>query len=433
MAKESFGTVAKRRLLGLAYLVVLAGLVSLSVAAYNKAFTPVDMVTLHTDHTGNQLLNQSDVKIRGIIVGSVRSVKSTGDGAMIKIALQPGRTKIIPSNVSAQILPKTLFGEQYVSLVIPPDPVGHIRAGDTIPQDRSEVALETERVLGDFLPLIQAVRPAELNATLTAVATALSGRGAMLGNTLKNLDAYLRQINPQVPQLVDDLSKLGNLSDELNKAAPDLVATLNNFQTGARTVIDKKAALDQILTQADATSNLFNSFLQENQTRLITIVSTTDSIYRLLNQYSPEFGCMLTGLSKYFDRANKGITHNQIQLSAQLYIATPNYGAYKPENKPFYVTGVGPNCLGIPNPQVPFVVPGPLRCISDGATVSGDKSCETQNAVSGRDQQAVGSAAENAQVNTILATGLNTTPDKVPGVATLLLAPSLRGQVVTVK
>jgi phospholipid/cholesterol/gamma-HCH transport system substrate-binding protein len=433
MAKESFATIAKRRLLGLAFIVVLIGLVTLSVAFYNKAFTPVTMVTLRTDHTGNQLLKESDVKERGIIVGSVRSVHSTGDGAIIKLAIQPGRTKIIPANVSAQILPKTLFGEQYVSLVIPPDPVGQIKKGDTIPQDRSAVALETERVLGDFLPLLQAVKPAELNATLTAVATALTGRGTELGNTLKNMDAYLRQFNPAIPKLVDDLKNLGNLSDELVKATPDLIATLDNFQTGARTVIDKKAALDQILTQADATSNLFNSFLQENQSRLITIVSTSDSIYRLLNQYSPEYGCMLEGLSKYFDRANKGITHHQIQLSAQLYLATPNYGAYTPANKPFYLTGVGPNCLGIPNPQVPFVVPGPLRCVSDGATVSGDASCDVQNKISGRDQQSVGSAAETAQVNTILASTLDTTPDNVPGVATLLLAPSLRGQVVTVK
>ena len=60
MAKESFATIAKRRLLGLTYLVVLAGLVALSIAAYNKAFTSTVTVKLQTDHTGNQLLDGSD-------------------------------------------------------------------------------------------------------------------------------------------------------------------------------------------------------------------------------------------------------------------------------------------------------------------------------------------------------------------------------------
>ena len=76
--------------------------------------------------------------------------------------------------MSAQILPKTLFGEQYVSLVDAGGPrCGITRAGDTIPQDRSKGALETQKVLGDILPLLTAVSPAELNATLTALAEAL--------------------------------------------------------------------------------------------------------------------------------------------------------------------------------------------------------------------------------------------------------------------
>ncbi|MDT4936792.1 MAG: phospholipid/cholesterol/gamma-HCH transport system substrate-binding protein [Pseudonocardiales bacterium] len=433
MARESFGTIARRRLLGLTFLVVLAGLVALSVAVYNKAFTPVVTVHLKTDHTGNQLLEGSDVKARGVIVGSVKKVKSTGDGATVTLAIEPGRRKLIPADVQAQILPKTLFGEQFVALIIRQgDDSGAIQAGATIAQDRSSVALETERVLGDLLPLIQAVQPAELNATLTAMATALKGRGAELGYTLTHMDSYLKSFNPSVKQLVDDLKQLGQFSDQLNAAAPDLLATLDNFETGARTVIQKQSALDSILTQADTTSNLLTSFLSENASRLITIVDTTDSIYTLLNQYTPEYGCMLHGLAKYFDRANLGIVHHQIQLSAQLYIAQSNYGAYHPGNEPVYITGVGPVCFGIPNPPVPFVVPSKYRCLNDGANLTAD-NCAAKNAVNGRDQQAIGSAAENAEVNSLLASAFDTTPNKVPGVATLLLAPSLRGQVVTVK
>jgi|SRR5579859_1166661 len=433
MAKESLATVARRRLLGLGFIVVLAGLVTLSVAFYNKAFTPTVKVTLDADHTGNQLLVGSDVKARGLIVGSVTAVHANGDGARITLALHPEQRHLIPSDTTAQILPKTLFGEQYVSLVFPDgDNAAAIAGGATIPQDRSAEALETERVLGDFLPLLQAVQPAQLNATLTALANALAGNGQTLGETLTQMDTYLGQFNPAVDKLVSDLSKLGTLSDNLNAAAPDLVATLQNFQTGARTVIDKQAALDQVLTQADATSNLFNSFLAENASRLVTVVSTSDSIYRLLDEYTPEYGCMIHGLATYFDRANKGIVHHQIQLSAQLWLAPSNYGAYHPGNEPFNITGVGPVCFGLPNPPVPFVVPGPYRCLYDGAYLTAD-NCAAKNKVNGRDQQAIGTAADTATVNTVIATALNTTPNDVPGIATLLVAPSLRGQVVTIK
>ena len=433
MAKESLATVSRRRLLGVTYLVVLALLVWVSIEVYNKAWVSMDRLTLQTDHTGNQLLPGSDVKARGIIVGSVKKVKSKGDGAIITLEITPSRRKLIPSDVTAQILPKTLFGEQYVSLIIPDDDAaGPIKVGATIPQDRSTTALETERVLGDLLPLLQAVKPADLNATLTAMATALKGRGTQLGQTLDTMDQYLRRFNPQVDTLVDDVKKLGDFSEQLNIAAPDLLQTLNNFQTGARTILQKQAALSAILDQADSTARLLNSFLTENASRLITVVSTSDSIYRLLDEYTPEYSCMIHGLATYYDRANKGIQHNQIQLNAQLYIATKNTGAYVPGNQPTYLTGVGPQCYGLPNPAVPFVVPAKYRCLNDGAYVTAD-NCAARASVSGEDQVAVQSGVENAEVNAILAPALGTTPNNVPGVARLLLAPSLRGQVVTVK
>ncbi|MDT4909089.1 MAG: phospholipid/cholesterol/gamma-HCH transport system substrate-binding protein, partial [Pseudonocardiales bacterium] len=224
MARESFAAVARRRLYGVGFICMIVALIALSIAFYNKTFTKVVTVTLKTDHTGNQLIKASDVKERGIIVGTVRKVRSQGEGAIITLALDPSRASIIPSNVSAQILPKTLFGEQYVALQLPENPARHIKNGDVIPQDRSKAALEISTVLGDILPLLQAVKPAELNATLTALATALKGRGEQLGQTLVHLDRYLTALNPEVPQLVDDLKKLGQVAVQFNDAAPDVIA-----------------------------------------------------------------------------------------------------------------------------------------------------------------------------------------------------------------
>jgi phospholipid/cholesterol/gamma-HCH transport system substrate-binding protein len=53
--------VIRRRLLGVLLLALVAALVTLSIAVYNKVFTKVVLVKLETDHTGNQLLTHSDV------------------------------------------------------------------------------------------------------------------------------------------------------------------------------------------------------------------------------------------------------------------------------------------------------------------------------------------------------------------------------------
>src|SRR3954467_13859407 len=111
------GTAQLRRVVtGFRFLVALAGLVGLSIAMYTKAFTPVTMVDLKADRIGNQLSVHGDVKLRGLRVGEVRSVSSSGDGATIRIAIDKSKTELVPADVSARLLPKTLFGEKEVNL-----------------------------------------------------------------------------------------------------------------------------------------------------------------------------------------------------------------------------------------------------------------------------------------------------------------------------
>ena len=62
-----------------------------------------------------------------------------------------------------------------------------------IPADRVETNVELNRILAELFPLLRAVRPADLNATLNALATALGGRGEELGQTLDKLGRLPRR------------------------------------------------------------------------------------------------------------------------------------------------------------------------------------------------------------------------------------------------
>src|SRR3954454_21928460 len=110
------------RTYGVVFLVVIALLVGLTVAIYDKVFVDVVHVTLETNRVGNQLAPPADVKLRGMIVGEVRKVSSDRTRASVDLALTPSTVGLIPSNVTARLLPKTLFGEKFVDLQIPSQP-----------------------------------------------------------------------------------------------------------------------------------------------------------------------------------------------------------------------------------------------------------------------------------------------------------------------
>ncbi|HEX2177363.1 MAG TPA: MCE family protein, partial [Nocardioidaceae bacterium] len=187
-----------RKALGVAFLCLLVTFGWLTHAIFTKKFTDVVPVNLQTSRIGLQMEPLADVKIRGVIVGEVRDMRSDGDGAVLDLALDPDKVDLIPANATALILPKTLFGEKFVSLQTPANASSEtLSAGDVITE--SKLSIEVQKVLSDLYPLLRAVRPADLSATLNAVATALEGRGARLGDNLVRLDGYLKKLNPQVP------------------------------------------------------------------------------------------------------------------------------------------------------------------------------------------------------------------------------------------
>ena len=75
---------ARRRLAGLAFLLVIAMLAWLSLALYEKPFTPVAMVTLYTSSAGNEMHPGAQVMVRGVQVGEVRQVSANGSGARLQ-------------------------------------------------------------------------------------------------------------------------------------------------------------------------------------------------------------------------------------------------------------------------------------------------------------------------------------------------------------
>jgi phospholipid/cholesterol/gamma-HCH transport system substrate-binding protein len=395
-----------RRGLGVAFLLVLALLVGLSVAVYRKTFVRSVPVTLEADHVGNQLTPSADVKLRGIVVGEVRSVRSTGDGARVRIALDPAAVDMIPANVQARLLPKTLFGERYVALVLPPRPGPPIASGAVIRQDRSTAAIELEQVFADVLPLLQTLQPDKLAATLTALATALRGRGARLGANLTALGDYVHRLDPALPDLTADLHDLADVADTYRSAAPDLLGVLSDLTVTSRTVVAQQGQLDALLRTTTTAADDTRGLLADNGDRLIRLGAVSRPILELLARYSPEYRCLLAGLARFVPRAEQIFAGGALNITLE---AVRDRGKYVPGDEPQYTATDGPSCQGLPDPAVPF----PGRHVSDGSPARG--------------------TGERGLLDVLLAPSYRTTPDRVPDIGPLLFAPLARGMAVSAR
>ncbi|MCW2571495.1 MAG: mceA [Frankiales bacterium] len=416
------------RLSGVAFLVVIALLVGLTVALYQKAFTPVVRVTLLADRIGNQLAPPADVKVRGLIVGEVRSVSSKGNGATISLALDPSKVHLIPKNVEAQLVPKTLFGEKFVDLVLPANPsADHLKAGDVIPQDHSTTALETERVLDNLLPLLQSLKPAELSLALNALSSSLRGRGARLGANFARVDDYFKQLNPELPAIQQDFRLLADVSQSYAAAAPNLLRLIDNFAAVSRNLVDQKQQLATFLSSTATFSDTLTSFLNQNQNRLITLASASRPILGVYARYAPEYPCMLSGLTTWEKRVENSFGGLQPGLHITLEVTQDN-GAYTPGQEPKYLDDRGPVCYGLPHPTVPAPDINYKDGYRDGQ--AGTVNPPPAGVAANPALYLAGAEGQRGILDAVVAPVLQVPYDSVPDIAELLFGPMARGATV---
>ncbi|BDU08736.1 MCE family protein [Nocardia cyriacigeorgica] len=436
----------RNRLLGIAFFVVVGLFLWGTVAIYNKTFVNSVDVRLITDSVGNALTKNADVKARGVTVGEVRSSRAEGDQVTLELAIDPERAERIPVNSTARLLPKTLFGERYVDLVIPENPSPqHLTSGVTLHQDASGNAIEVSKLLDDLLPLLQAIPPQDLAATLGALSQALSGQGEGLGATLDRLDVILTDVNAVLPELREGLRSLAETAITYADAAPQLIDALDKLRTTNATIVQWRTDIDVLLATLTPTSAATADFLIANHDNVIDVAADARPALELLSTYSPTYACALANFAKMRPRIDEIMGMGTDRPGSRVTIELVNTrGRYLPnQDEPRWLDTRGPACfpefpLGLDAGQYPG---GPNN---DGSYQvpsrnPGDQQIGAMQPPqfgvfpAGNTPTLAGSPGEQHALGAIYGAAQGVSPAQVPGWITRIAAPAFRGSEVSVR
>lgn len=347
----------KVRISAVALAVVVLTAFGLTAALYNRVFADSVEITVVSPRAGLVMDEGNKVKLRGVEIGRVGSVRLVDGEVELVLEIDRDRFEGIPADVVADIRSTTVFGAKYVELV-PSSGSGQLAEGATI--SAAGVTTEVNTVFDSLDRVLSGIDVAALNHTLTVLAGTLSGRGTQIADVAQQADAYLTRLQPLLPQVRKDLLEVARFSRLASEASPALLAILRNVTVTAGTIVDKRTELHRLLVDLSVLGGRGAEVLGVNADALGTLVRGLRLPSGTLRAYSSELPCLLMGL----DRARElmadviGGTDAALRALVSFRSQLPKY-TY-PDDLPDYPSGSGPDCHGLPGLS-PGQIPIPER------------------------------------------------------------------------
>lgn len=332
---------------GVALLIAAVGLCGLVAQTMRGAFADIAHVSARMDDVGGGVVPGSDVKMRGVIVGRVAAVTGQPGDIVLELELSDDALAHIPDDVTARVLPASVFGTSFIDLTAPDSRVeaSPIAEGDVIHQDTTGRTLELQRALDSIDQLVTALGPADLSVVLHALAGSLDGRGAQIGQTIDRLDHLLTVINPKIPLVRADLGLLAENMRTVRAIAPDLLDSLEDTTVVAKGIVARDDKLAALLAAAIDLVNDGDTFLDRTEQQYVRAILATAGVTDAIYDNRTGVSGQVRGLDKLLSRLLTVSDGGPLRIDVQLVDAW-QHDYYTSADCPRYGTDAGSNCGG---------------------------------------------------------------------------------------
>lgn len=235
-----------RLLVGLIAIVATCAVASILILAAGGAYADDYQLTARTGRTGFGLDETSEVKIRGVTVGSVDRLDLLGDGT-VELTLNIAKDVRIPVDATATIEPLSIFGPKFVEIRPGSNEVdGPFHdAGDAM----GAVVQPTElaETLDGLSRLLEVVDPDDVTTIVSELARGLDGLGPQLDASIAAAGDLASRIDAQRPVINELLTDARALAATLASRTDNLDTLTTGGHELLRTIDEDGDALGDLL------------------------------------------------------------------------------------------------------------------------------------------------------------------------------------------
>ena len=189
-----------------------------------------------------QLFPGGRVRVLGVDVGLISSVKNVDDGVLVGLKID--EEVPLPADVRAAIVPASLLGERYVQLFPAYEGGARLPRGATIPVARTAVPAEPDELLRSLQDYLGALDPENVGGFVENAATILQGNGEDLNALIHQAAGVIRTLSEKrddLAQIITSFERVARVAAGRKEKVDRLIDTYNavvGTLTGNRTALE---------------------------------------------------------------------------------------------------------------------------------------------------------------------------------------------------
>lgn len=248
----------------------------------------------------------TEVRMRGVPIGSVRGVELLEDGRA-RVTLSIRDSARVPADVRASLEPVSVFGPRFVDL----RPGGaeadgpFLADGDRIGETRTGVGLAD--VLEEAGTVLAAVDPADLMAIVEAVGTGVAGQGERIGETIEDGARLVEVAHARRDLFAQLLPDARTVSSAIADRSGRFLERVQDYRTVAdlvaRTSDDLPDLLDSTGLVAGRGAALLRDAAEEFDLTVRSIAAVVDGVY----DHRELVPASLDAVAAFFDMLGAGM------------------------------------------------------------------------------------------------------------------------------
>src|ERR1700741_4996620 len=235
----------------------------------------------------------SDVRVSGLSVGRVSSVKLDGTKVLVKFTVDDNIE--LGDRTEASIKTETVLGTKMLEIT----PRGDGKLAGAIPIERTRSPYDLPTALGDLTSTISALDTTKLSSALTTLADTFKDTPPDLKVALEGVAQFSSTLDDRDAKLRNLLGNANKVTAVLAKRSDQIASLVVNTNALLAELLSQRNSVDALMNNLTAVSHQISGLVNDNRTQLKPAVDKLNGVLSILDNRKQELQRTLYLLRRY--------------------------------------------------------------------------------------------------------------------------------------